>query len=88
MIIIDRAVFGPARNSEPSEKTHLFFAKSAGQRYLSKVTDLHFPRTEGPGVDVIYYNGLPEIFEVWHRGDTKTVDYQVDLHLKEPAARE
>lgn len=88
MIIIDRAVFAPAHNSEPSEKTHLFFAKSAGQRYLSKVTDLHFPRTEGPGVDVIYYNGLPEIFEVWHRGDTKTVDYQVDLHLKEPAARE
>lgn len=88
MIIIDRAVFKPASNNESSEKTHLFFAKSADQRYLSKVTDLHFPRTEGPGVDVTYYNGLPEIFEVWHRGDTKTVEYQVDLNLEEPAPRE
>ncbi|AFT69571.1 putative conserved secreted protein [Alloalcanivorax dieselolei B5] len=88
MVVIDRAVFKPASNNERSEKTYLFFAKSADQRYLSKVTGLHFPRTEGPGVDVIYYNGSPEIFEVWYRGDKKIVEYQVELDLEEPAPRE
>ncbi|WP_133490414.1 hypothetical protein [Alcanivorax sp. 24] len=88
MIIIDHADFKPESTNDRFEKTYLFFAKSADQRYLSKVTDLHYPRTEGPGVDVTYYNGLPEVFEIWYRGDKKVVAYQVDLDLEEPAPLE
>ena len=83
-LIVDYAEFTP-REIEDVEsrlvqrRNHVFAKDSQG--YLAEISTLSLPRQDGKPVDVYYFYGHPESFEIWYKGETKSVDFELDLEL-------
>ncbi len=83
-LIVDYAEFTP-REIEDVEsrlvqrRNHVFAKDSQG--YLAEISTLSLPRQDGKPVDVYYFYGHPESFEIWYKGETESVDFELDVEL-------
>lgn len=92
-LIVDYGVFVP---EEKLDRTRLsvpnlnyFFAKDAEKAYLKQVGEVAEINQEGhEPVHVFYYYGRPETIEIWYLGETKFVDYDMDVELRDPPLTE
>lgn len=84
-LIVDYAEFTP-REIEDVEsrlvqrRNHVFAKDSQG--YLAEISTLSLPRQDGKPVDVYYFYGQPESFDIWYKGETEAVDFELELELK------
>lgn len=82
---IDYAVFNPDEVEDTSarrvERRNQVFGKDAEGRYLAEVATMTQPRHAGEPVDLYYFYGEPEVFEIWYRGEMKTIGFEVDIEL-------
>ncbi|MRJ44619.1 hypothetical protein KF946_10075 [Idiomarina loihiensis] len=83
-LTIDYAEFTPREiedvDSRRVERRNHVFSKDS-QGYLAEISTLSLPRQDGKPVDVYYFYGHPESFEIWYKGETKSVDFELDLEL-------
>lgn len=82
MVIVNRDVF------EPKDRNFRFFGKSADDRFLLKHSDVRHEMAFGSYLDVYYYYGTPETLEIWYQGETRRVNYTLDIELDEPPEKE
>ena len=84
---IDYSVFTPDEMEDTSarriERRNQVFGKDAEGRYLAEVATMTQPRQEGDPVDLYYFYGEPEVFEIWYRGEMKTVGFEIDIKLED-----
>ncbi|MCP1337991.1 hypothetical protein NJR55_00165 [Idiomarina sp. M1R2S28] len=83
-LTIDYAEFTPreiedADSRRVQRRNHVFVKDSQG--YLAEISTLSLPRQDGKPVDVYYFYGQPESFEIWYKGETETVDFELDVEL-------
>lgn len=87
-LIIDYAEFEPRETIkrkayETDRRRNEVFVKDS-RGYLKEITRQSFVYAHGrnkPPVDVYYFYGEPETFEVWYMGEAKFIDYDVDIDL-------
>lgn len=87
-LIIDYAEFEPRETikrkayEQERRRNEVFVKDSKGYLKEIKRQSLLFAHGRNePPVDVYYFYGEPETFEIWYTGDVKMVDYKVDIDL-------
>ncbi|RUO26521.1 hypothetical protein CWE09_07385 [Aliidiomarina minuta] len=84
-LIIDYAEFEAREMEDISsrfvERRNQVFVKDS-QGYLAEIDNMTLSRQNGQPVDVYYFYGEPEIFEVWYRGETTEVPFALDIGLE------
>ncbi len=92
-LTVDYEVFTPEEtiNREQLRTSNLnhFFALGSAQRYLKQVGSVvEISREDREPIQVFYFYGRPESIELWYRGETRYVDYEVDVELRDPPLSE
>lgn len=87
-LVVDYSVFTPEETLDGTRlNTKLrnrIFAKNAEQKYLQPFENvILLEREDGEPVHVFYYYGQPESIELWYRGETKVVDFNLDVESRE-----
>jgi len=87
-LIVDYDRFTPEETLDSTRlKTQLrnrFFAKNAAQEYLQPFENVMIKqRKEGEPVHIFYFYGQPESIEIWYRGKTKLIDFEMDIKSRE-----
>lgn len=87
-LIIDYAEFEPRETikrkayEQERRRNEVFVKDSKGYLKEIKRQSLLFAHGRNePPVDVYYFYGEPETFEIWYMGEVKLVDYDVDIDL-------
>lgn len=83
-LIIDYAEFTPGDIQDVSsrmvKRRNQVFAKDS-KGYLAEIAMHSIPREKQEPVDVYYFYGKPESFEIWYQGETQPVDFEFDIKL-------
>ncbi|WP_106375431.1 hypothetical protein [Vreelandella songnenensis] len=87
-LTVDYEVFTPEEmlNREKFRTSNLnyFFAMDSAQRYLKQVGSvIEISREDREPIHAFYFYGRPESIELWYRGETRYVDYAVDVELRD-----
>ena len=87
-LVVDYSVFTPEETLDGTwlntKLRNRIFAKNAEQKYLQPFENvILLEREDGEPVHVFYYYGQPESIELWYRGKTKVVDFNLDVETRE-----
>lgn len=87
-LVVDYSVFSPEETLDSTRlNTKLrnrIFAKNAEQKYLQPIENvIMLERENDEPVHVFYYYGQPESIELWYPGETKVVDFTLDVETRE-----
>lgn len=84
-LAIDYAIFEPVEMEDVDqrrvERRNQVFAKDANGRYLAEVASMTQSRESGQPIDLYYFYGEPEFFEIWYRGPVKTINFEFDVQV-------
>jgi len=83
-LIIDYAEFTPREiqdvSSRMQKRRNQVFTKDS-QGYLAEIAMQSITGEKREPVDIYYFYGEPESFEVWYQGETQTINFEFDIEL-------